>query len=220
MQKSQSTPLTQLSKCYQNITELPLNRFIDCVVDGNLSALVISGQPTEIEIITVWEEIKMQYADAMKDGESRSFIILQREAGALDISYQKVLLAISTLENYYTKYFSDHLNKLLGTKLKFDPPFSEGYYKDLKTAHDRSKGIMLDLKLKEAAMQAVELKAKGTGIKPTREYFEEIVVAFENRWTQQFSMDMSTWKFCYRVHLLQKEYEQLKRKGNVRRTNK
>jgi hypothetical protein len=179
--KSQLGEITTSLNLFRSITLLPLSRFIDIVVDENLYALVISGTPTEQELIAAWDEIRMQYAEAMKDGEYRLLTSIINEYHRLSITYEQVLKCIEILKDRYVIQFAKRLNRYLSTSYKFDVRFPIDYDNDLKRAKNNTAGLMLDLKMKQAAYdQAVKKQSAGSGDKSTREYFISILTTLSN----------------------------------------
>src|ERR1044072_6283374 len=59
------------AKWYHRITELPLSRFVDCLVDDTIYALVLSGKPTDEELNAAWVSIQGEYAEAIGNHEYR-----------------------------------------------------------------------------------------------------------------------------------------------------
>lgn len=205
------------AKYYKSIVELPLSRFIDVMVDDNLYALVITGKPTDEELSAAWEHIRIEYADAIKDYEYRMLCSLEREVTDIDITHNKILIAIATLEKYYCIQFATALNKLLRTSFKFDTRFPDEYDNDLKRAHNRSKGIFLSLQLKQSALEAMRNKHVGKDKKPSREYYLGILITLSDYATYPIHDNITVFEFCDRIRRLHQHYEQIKVKPNGRR---
>lgn len=195
---------------YRGLTQLPLNRFIDIVVDGNLYALVISGNPTEQDLSEAWSEIRMQYAEAMKDNEYKLLTSIISEYHRLTITYEQVCKCIEILKDRYVPQFAKRLNRYLGSSYKFDVRFPVDYDTDLKRARNNTAGIMLDLKLKQATYDQAMKKQESKGEKPTREYFISILTTLSNHVGFRITGDISTYEFCDRVNRLNTEMEILK----------
>src|SRR4029079_10802111 len=53
------------SVLYTSIHKLPLCRFIDVAVDEHFHSLVISGNPSPEEMKSAWDDILLQYNDAI-----------------------------------------------------------------------------------------------------------------------------------------------------------
>jgi hypothetical protein len=137
---------------YDDITKLPLRVFIDVTVNGNLSALIISGQPDEFELILAWSSIKSQYADVIAADEHIYFTNVFKEAHLLATTYAQVnflidvLTRLNTTENYSDDdckkidYFSFELKKLLSTPSSFTRGDKNANATYLKSCLSRAKG--------------------------------------------------------------------------------
>jgi hypothetical protein len=64
MSKPKAITTTNVLKLYQSIYKLPLVIFKDCIVTGDLSGLVISGIPTEIELLECFEKLHIEFVTA------------------------------------------------------------------------------------------------------------------------------------------------------------
>src|SRR5205809_845314 len=82
-QEQPSQMASILSKWYHNINELPLSKFIQVVVNQNIFALIIAGQPTQNDLLEAWEEICSGYEDAIGTNEHKLFSILFKEVAII-----------------------------------------------------------------------------------------------------------------------------------------
>lgn len=201
-----------LSKYYRNISDLPLSRFIDVLVDQNIYALIITGKPSDIELLEAWSDIQIQYADAIKDNETRMLATLGKELNRLKITHQQILDAIKVLKNYYTPQFANMLNKLLSTSFKFDVRLKEDYDNDLKRAANRSKGIMIAIQLKQKAYDAMRTKFGTSDQKVTREYFQGILITLSDFVQYRVGDNIAVFEFCDRIRRLNQHNETIKNK--------
>lgn len=208
---------TLLPKYYLSINQLPLSRFIDIVVDNNFYALVISGKPTDEQLFQAWDIIRMEYADAIKDHETRLLVSMEKELNRLKITHQQILQAIQVLRDYYTPEFKDILNDLLKTSFKLDVRFKEDYDKDLKRAYNRSKGLLIEINLKQLAYDGMLTKYQGENKKPTREYFQGILITLSDFVQYQLQDSITVFEFCDRIRRLNQFNEQQKLKNHGKR---
>lgn len=208
---------TQSSKWYQNISDLPLTRFIDVMVDGNLYALVITGKPTELELHKAWAEIQLQYADAMKDNEFRLLNSLMKEVHRLSITLDQIHMAIDQLKQRYVEKFAKLLNGWLGSSFKFDTRFPEDYEKDLQRAYNRSKGIKIELTLKRSRYEALQKKFSSRDKKPTREYFMALLITLSDHVKYRIPDSITVFEYCERIRRLNQYFETMQTKFNGRR---
>lgn len=186
---------TQLSKWYHNITDLPLNKYVECVVDRNLAALVISGYPTQEQLEAAWLEIAEQYADMMGDAEHRMYIKLYKELIILNIEYQQILSLIEVLTMVVYKPFEQKLNELLFTNFSF----TTSREKELDTCYRLSKSTLLKIDMKKAHLDALKEKGENHDKTPTKEYFQSILITLSDHSKYPVVDTITTYEFCERV---------------------
>lgn len=185
----------QLCKWYQSISELPLNKYIECVVDGNLSALIICGYPTKEQLESAWLEIAEQYADAMGDAEHRMYIKLYKELVMLNIEYQQILNLIDLLTLVRYQPLEQKLNELLFTNYSF----TDNREKELETCFRLSKSVSLRIDLKKQQIDGLRDKGENRTKKPTREYYQSILITLSDHAKYPVFDTIPTFEFCERV---------------------
>lgn len=82
-----SMPTIPSYKLYQQISKCPLDRFEDCICDGNLQALIIEGNPPAEVLQQIWESLYDEFIDKMQDEEGRG---LQGDVKELNILRTKI----------------------------------------------------------------------------------------------------------------------------------
>lgn len=205
---------SQSPRLYHSINQLPLSKFIECDVDKNLSALIISGFPSQVELQIAWAEIQGEYADAMGDHEHSLYIRLQRDITFLEITIQQIEILVECLHQIYYEPFLVKLNGLLFTSFKLDPSNPEEYHKILKGCLNRSKGVKLDLDLKRIEFEAIQEKNKNN--KTSREYYQSILITISDYAQYQVHDNITVYEFCERVKRYNhycKEQEKKKKHG-------
>jgi hypothetical protein len=200
-----------LGMLYQHITELPLRNFIDCSVNDNYHALVISGHPTEQELLFAWSNIQQEYADAMGNHEHRLYITLFKEVTILKITLQTIHCLIEILQEVYYEPYAAELNKLLRTDFKFDHTDQNKYNETLRRCFNRSKGLKIDLELKLIQYKAIEKKNQETGKKPTREYYQSILITLSDYAKYQLQDSITVYEFCDRLRRFNNYCEQVEK---------
>ena len=176
-------------KYHTGLQFLPLNKFIDVFVDGNLSALVISGFPSADNLKQAWETILDQYSDMIGGMEHEMFFQLRKEVGLLkmDIDLIRILAARGSdtedkgiLRMVYIKTMADDLNELLGTTCSFNWNDQKTYNDELDKCVNRGKALLIryDMKnLQFLAMQKEDEKGKGEKkVVMDRAYFTSILI--------------------------------------------
>jgi hypothetical protein len=183
------------SKWYRNIADLPLIKYIECVVDGNLAALIISGYPSQEQLESAWVEIAEQYADIMGDAEHKMYIKLYKELVILNIEYQQILSLIEVLTMVQYKPFEQKLNELLFTNFSF----TNNREKELDTCFRLSKSTLLKIDMKKAHLDALKEKGENSDKTPTREYFQSILITLSDHSKYPVLDTITTFEFCERV---------------------
>jgi hypothetical protein len=203
-------------KWYQNITELPLRNYIDCVVDGNYCALVVSGNPTEHELLLAWAQIQQEYADIMADSEHRLYVTLYRDIKVLELTLKLIHFLIEELKKVYYDEYTNRLNDLLKTNFQFDYTEPVKYLAELNRCTNRSKGIKIDLALKMGKFEAIQKKNTEKGSKPTREYFQSILITLSDHAKYQVMDTVTVYEYSERMRRFSKYCEQVESLKNAR----
>ena len=202
---------TKSSKWYQSIVDLPLSRFIDCVTENNIYALVISGTPDPDQLQASWSIIRTQYAEAMKDQDWLAFARMNREVAQLQIQYTQIHICIDQLKDFYCVQFKKALNTLLSSSFVFDVNDPVKYDEELQRAGNRSKGIKIELDLRTIRLNAMMEKMAIRGDHVGREYYEQVLITLSDEAGYALRIeDMTVYQYCERVRRLQVKAEQLK----------
>jgi hypothetical protein len=203
---SSATPFTPtntaipLSKWYQNIVTLPLSKFIEVAVSGNLSALTIEGFPTKEELEDAWKNIKIEFSDFIGDAETRMHASLLRDIAVLNITIQQIEMLVDVLKEIYYKPFCDMLNTILYTTFEFDYEKNlDAYFKNLQACLNRSKGIKIDRDLKMMQFEGVVKKKESGDTGYTLEYFHSNLISLSDYAHYPISTDITTYEYCERI---------------------
>ena len=203
---------TQLN-IYRQISELPLSRFIDCIVDNNLYALVITGTPDLTELQKAWANILTQYSEALGVAEFKLYISLYREISLLEIDYKTihtnvdVLRSIQrwTLKNGTTPEIEacriklgKEVNSLLRTACKFNEKDDATYQEELNKCIRRTGGLKIRLDLKLLAFDEIKKKNK-SGVELTRPYFDSVLISISDHAKYEITETITVSKYCERI---------------------
>lgn len=208
---SLSESIQDLPKYYNSIHALPLCRFIDAIVDGNIFSLVISGTPELPILQTTWEKIREQYADKMGDMEYKLYASLYREINELTANINSIHVLVDQLRMRYVKKFADRLNSLLITNYKFDITDLAEYDKLLDRCYNKTGGLQLNLDLKLINFKAIEEKNKEKNTKPTRDYYASVLITLSDNVGYPLRDDITVFEFCERIIRSQKKPSKSKR---------
>jgi hypothetical protein len=205
---------TPSSELYHTIEKLPLNRFIDVAVDGNLSALIISGFPTQLELMIAWDEIQSEYTDIVGDHEHKHYMTLMRDVHSISLTLEQISMLVEILEQVYYKKFADRLNELLFTNFVFDPYDNDAYTKTLKACVMRSKGFKIDMQFKQAQLQAIEEKNSSGNKKYTRAYFQSVLITLSDHAKFPIQDNITVFEFAKRLERYNSYCEEMERLHN------
>lgn len=217
LKQQQPLPITtQLPNLYRSINNLPLHRFIDCMVNHNLSSLIISGFPNEIELSTSWSIIVQQYTDAMGNQEHRLYTNLTKEIAVNTITYNLINRTVEILRKQYHKELATELNKLLLTTFKFDFQDQERYNKELDRCVNRSKSLKISIDLLQIKIAELEKKFTGKTQLPTIEYYQSTLITLSDYAKYQITDSITVFEFCERIKRLNSFLEQSHSKNKKR----
>lgn len=197
---------------YKSINDLPLNKFIDCIVDGNLSALIISGFPGEEELTEAWDAILSEYSELVGTQEYRMYVELFREVSLLKITLDQVTIATNILKTVYHPFFETEVNKLLRVKINFNVP-DEQREIECKKCLNRSKALKIKLDLKNLQFEAIQKKNNAkVGEKIDRKYFTSILITLSDHAKYRIEETIKMSEYCERIRRFADHLEHIKKK--------
>lgn len=170
---------SQRTELYRSCSLLPLNIFIDAIIDDNLKGLIIKGTPTDEEISEAWEFIYCEYLEISKSARTEYLLQLQNDIRLLEDEELHVGMAIYLLHPNMRPYCLGREGELIkilryygyNQTIDFNSP---DYDKVISVISSRiaMKKLRLDGKRKELKEY---LDANKTG-KPSRIQFDNILV--------------------------------------------
>jgi hypothetical protein len=201
----------QQSNIYRSINALPLHKFIDCIINQNLAAIIISGLPTQQELSIAWALILQQYSDAIGDNEHRLYANRTKQLAIETINYNLVIGLVDVLRKEYSKDLCNELNKILSTTFKFDYTNKENYEKDLSRCFNRAKGFKISIDLLQMQVNELEKKFQNKeGTKPTVEYYQSTLITLSDHAKYPINDNITVFEFCERIKRFNNYCEQLK----------
>jgi hypothetical protein len=141
---------------YLSCNQLPLDRFIRVMIDGDLSALIISGKPTDGQLAEAWANMYIEYLELNKSNDTAYINNIERDISLLAdelnrVSDALVFLyspAITHIDQDVLQSFSKTLSKY-GYKIDFSVD-SKTYLKQLKVIENRKSSRELEYTRKMA----------------------------------------------------------------------
>lgn len=201
-------------KLYDDITIIPLGKFLDCYIDGKLESLCYEGSAeTDLEknvVTSTWAVVQEQFAMAMGSSEQRVFLKLLCEVNEIASTINLASTLINTMRHSYHKTLGALLNRIL----KADFKWPEKGRDEINYLLNRCSSMVKPLEMKKAIRQAsldVMEKKLGTNkrVKPTRQYFDLLVNLIEEHFSVPVTYDITTSRF---VDKLKRMDEQLRKR--------
>lgn len=196
------------SKLVTSLHDLPLEGFITCN-DGDLSPLIVDGNPTEIELIECWQNIQALFSDAIQSDKGANDLVNTIES--LNLKIKRISALVESAKEHYNPKIINELTK-------------EGYIYEAATIdHDALDRILTELKSDEIHMNMLRTQYnKSNGIeegkeqaetKLSRDWFENILFQCSSMKKFNVTFDMSTYRFTLYYKELLQYAEQLKKKA-------
>lgn len=166
------------TELYHSCSQLPLNIFIDCIIDGNLNGLVIRGSIDKEVLASAWLNIYYEYISINHSSETEYIHKLQVDVSLLNDEIQNVETCLLYLSPEYINLCNGRHEEVIDL-LKY-----YGYRQTIDINTDYSKvliGIQNQLAPKKMRRdgKAKELdeyiKAKSKD-KVTRSHFDSILI--------------------------------------------
>lgn len=223
---------TPSSSIYLSIHKLPLHKFIDCIVDNNIYALRIKGNPSEIELQQAWNNILQEYTETIGDNEYRLHLSLFRSISELQLTLDQIrslaaeekrdpvtgdITELGILRKLYSRYLCNELNKLLKTSFRLNWADQASYQEELNKCMRRSKAIKISLDLKLLQFEAIEKKHEDKkGHTYTRPYFISVLINLSNHAKYQIPDTITVLEYCERMKQYNQYAETLKNQKHGR----
>lgn len=200
------------NKCHTTIHRLPLRAFIDCLIDKDLSGLVISGAPSQTELESAWDDLLWQYSDALAGPRQEYQADLYKKSLSQEFKVRSLEVFVSILEDYRVAEIIDQLSRLTGEKFKFPLADPVAYEKDLK----RCRGIIaLESVILDQLLRQLNESQPADDQKPTRDYFAKILINLSDDAGYEIRDDISVYTFCERINRYIQKIEQRQTKQSL-----
>lgn len=178
-----------------------MDRFVTCLCEGDLTALVIDGIAHPVELTNAWATILSQYYELRGDNlEEVEHWKLTRDVLRLNNHLFLLENIINVIKDKWSDNLADSIRKL---GYQFNPASkAPGQYNtELNKVINRSKTKYIQL---QQLQKALELQLAGLGnAKPKREYFENLLIQIEEMQKVSYTLDgITVQKFI----LLEKKY--------------
>lgn len=171
-------PASTSWKLYLRITNLPLDKFITCLCDDDLSPLIIDGHPSEEALQEAWEAIHEEYLEKMQDDEYSDIAELTKEINLLETKFNLIQTIVKLLEfmpfPFVINNIGPELDKTLGFPVPLDPEDEVSYAHTLEGALGHGKRYWSEAQSLRMQLPPADDAAPK---KVTREHFDQVIVS-------------------------------------------
>jgi hypothetical protein len=184
--------------------------FIQCLVEENYKALLIDGEASDEKLREAWVIILAEYYELRGDtGEGMEVWQLSRDVMRMQNHLFLLDQCIEFLKGQWSDSIAGSVNKL---GYPFKPASKENYFIELDAVVNKSKTKYIQLQQNIKLLQ--DKISKVGDKKPTREYYDNLLIHIEEMQKVTYSMDTVT---VQKFVSLEKKYwhqvEQLKAKA-------
>lgn len=159
---------------YRTCSQLPMDKFITCFVDKDLSVLIISGTPTEKELQQSWFNIQEEYGELIKNEELNHTNDIIKEIAVLQNKIFRISLCAEALQYVYCHDLVEELREQ-HIPFEFNPDMPEEYLNDIRKTVDRTRGLNLKLKLKQQELEDWYAQHASHKEEVSREQFDAVL---------------------------------------------
>ncbi len=169
-----------VKKLISSITDLTLDKFIDCMCDGNLSVLVLDhAEHSAVDLYKAWENIYTEYVEAMKDKEQKYLLRLTKEINLLQYRITAINIIIQVMDVEYQifkrhdKKMIEELKRYMPVKGQFNPEDAASFTRDLELIVANSKRLMIEYETKK--IEYDKLVPMNSKVRVDKKHFDDII---------------------------------------------
>lgn len=157
---------------YRHIDQITLDKFLICLCEGDQQVLIISGHPSKEELKAAWDVLYNEYCEHSGGSDYRYMLGLVKEITLISHRKTRIDLIVQVLSRFYSEELIAEL-RYMGYAFKFPKEDRKQFITDLNSVVKRSKTLSILLENKRRELEAYEKKG---GKKPTRDYFDELII--------------------------------------------
>lgn len=185
MQSRPEQRVLHRSNLYRGCSVLPMENFLQCLCENNLQALVVEGSATEKELTEAWVIILAEYYELR--GETSEQWQLSRDV----LRLQNHLFLLDQCVEFLKIRWSDSIaESIRSLGYPFNPVDHTNYGTELNRVINKAKTkfIVLQQLIKQLADQVKKFDDK----KPSRDYFDQMLIHIEEMQKVSYSMESLT----------------------------
>lgn len=197
---------------YHTCSSLPIELFINCLVEENLANLIIYGNPPAIALQEAWSKIYEEYIDLIGDAHQKFYIKVSKEYSNLLARYTLLNTSIDVLAHVFHPELAKKITGEIGGNFKFDIKNPVAYMSDIDGLRNRVKSLKIELQLKELELNTLQQSQSGEPV--TREYFTTIFINLRAFYKYYVPTTVSVSEFCLMLNDVTKQIEKINSHGS------
>lgn len=153
-----------------SIKELMMDKYIDCVCNGNLKALSADGQGSDEDLQRAWRKIRSDYMEASADAQVNHMLATSWDAEA----FLRMATAVKELLRWFAMVYDERFAETL-RGLGYEYPFTE------ETYHDDIQHVLTEMECEQLRIKdkATEMSAGKPDVKPTEQFYYRTIVMLQ-----------------------------------------
>lgn len=195
---------SSITKTYYQYSNIKLRTYVEIAQTGNLNLLVISGYPTEQELLDKWENLVKDNAKANNDNSYSAYENNLKRYGKLIADYELVRLSLMKL---ILVVDDECLLYLKERGFKINTTTASGYAESIDAALKRSGSYLTKIKMKLNEMNESRVEAD----KSQPKTIEEILGALSASLNFEITGDITLARFNEYKKIVKKKNERSKR---------
>jgi hypothetical protein len=160
-------------KLHDSCSTLLLSAYIQCQVTGDLSSLIIEGEPTKEQLQDAWRNICREFFDLSEDKQVSYEVNLLAQIEELNIKIITIQQIVEVLQGYEIPQLIEILRSF-GYNFPFNCDNEEQYLADLKRVLNRAKKLVIELNEKQSQLNTIQ-KSKEPSQEVTIKYYDKIL---------------------------------------------
>lgn len=160
-------------KLHTSCSTLPLSVYIRCQIYGDLTGLIIEGDPTATQLQETWKAVCQEFFDLSEDKQADYELTLLKQIEELNIRIITTQQCVEILQKYRCDELVEILQKM-GYRFPFNLDNEKQYLGDLKRVLSRAKALVIELNEKQGQLAIIN-KTKGSSAEVTIKYYDKVL---------------------------------------------
>jgi len=179
---------------HRSIRTLLYEDFLNVITNGELAPLIISGTPPIDELITAWETITEEYAEAIKNNRSRSVFDCYKKIVRLQAQIQIIDAGLMFLEKQFDEEIAAVIANMGYTMITYDED-TEVYLNRIKRVRTEAKTliVLLNMAVSEYKILAPDGKAASTNY---QDYINELAMLSKHMGYSIKAKEITVLEYC------------------------